>query len=86
MRRTGIFLQILGGLMCAVPGIVASFSFERYIKNMMTGDASARSMDAMIMAGLEIAIVALLVTAIGAYLIFYGAKVARRAAAENTER
>ena len=88
MRMMGIFLQILGGSMCAVAGIVGSVSFERYIKNMMTGDESARSMDAMIATGLEYAVVALLVTAAGAFLIFYGARVARRAAAagESTDR
>ena len=87
MRRIGILLQIFGGSMCAVAGIAGSFSFERYVKQMMAGGASARDMDAMIMTGLEYAVVALVATAAGAFLIFYGARVARHAvtAGESTE-
>jgi hypothetical protein len=83
MRKTGIFLQILGGLMCAVGGMGGSISFERFINNKMMGNGPAISMNDMVALGLEHAAVALLVTAAGAFLIFYGARVARRAAAAS---
>jgi len=76
MRKAGISLQILGGLICAGAGMAASFYFERYI--MMSGNGPAKSINDVVAMGLEVATVALLVTGFGAFLIIYGGRVARR--------
>lgn len=88
MRKTGLFLQVLGGVMCAAAGFVGSISFERFVNNTMMGKGPTISMDDMIAIGFEHAMLALLVTAVGAFLIIYGARVARRAAtvSEGSER
>lgn len=80
-RKTGIFLQVLGGLMCAMTGMGASAIFARYVDDIMTGNRSGLSMDDVIATGLEYAVVAILFTGIGAFLLVYGGRVAKRAAA-----
>jgi len=87
-RKTGVFLQVVGGLMCALTGMGASAIFDRYVNDIMTGERSDLSMDDVIATGLEYALLAILFTGVGAFLLVYGGRVARRAteAVEGPQR